>query len=138
MIVAWINQTTGKANFTDRHIRGRSVLVDETQKWFPLLVTSTDGFLVAKFTRKIDICDQSGEHIDIPTGTPSVIFAYGTNFVNGDITYHDFRGTQSLPLISALNSNVDIDMSQIETVDYRVNVNINIDKTTFLLRIFLF
>jgi hypothetical protein len=122
VIVTWIG-SDGKANFTDRHIKNRDVIVDKTQNWLPLGVTTKDGFLVARFTRKIDICDKSGEDMDIPDGTPFVIFAYGTRFNNnGDIAYHDFRGTASVQLTSAINLKIDLDMSQVETTEYRVDV----------------
>ena len=122
VIIAWID-ANGKSNFTDRHIRGRDVIVDQVQNWMPLLVTSKDGFLVAKFTRKIKICDKSNEDMDIPDGTPFVIFAYGTKFSsNGDIAYHDFRGTRSVQLTSSLNQKIDIDMSQVQTAEFRVDV----------------
>lgn len=124
VIVAWLDKTSGKANFTDRHINGRRVLVDQVQNWFPILVTSRDGYVVAKFTRKVKICDKTGEDMDIPDGTPFVIFAYGTSFgADGDIAYHDFRGTKSVQLLSSLNIKVDLDMSQVETMEYRVDVN---------------
>ena len=121
--ISWIDQTTGLINFTDRHIRGRSVLVNQHQNWLPVLVKHTDGYLITKFTRKIKICDQNNEDMDIPNGTPFVIFAYGTEFEeNGDIGYHSFRGTKSVPLINSLNKKIDFDMTEIETADFKVDV----------------
>ena len=123
VVIAWLD-ANGKANFTDRHIRDRNVIVDQVQNWFPILVTNRNGYLVAKFTRKIKICDKSGEDMDIPDGTPLVIYAYGSKFgPNGDITYHDSRGTKSVQLTSSLNTKIDIDMSQVQTQEYRVDVN---------------
>jgi hypothetical protein len=122
VVVFWLD-SKGQVNFTDRHIKDRSVLINKAQNWHPVSVTSKNGYLVGKFTRKIKICDKTNQDVDIPTGTPYVIFAYGTKFANGDITYHDFRGSKTLPLISALNNIVDIDMSTVKTADFRINVN---------------
>lgn len=122
-IVAWID-SNGRANFTDRHIRDRQVLVDKEQNWFPIGVARRNEFLVATFTRKIKICDKSGEDMDIPDSAPIVIFAYGSKFMpNGDIGYHDSsRGIKGIQLTSAVNARIELDMSQIETQDYRVDV----------------
>ena len=123
VVIAWID-SNGKANFTDRHIRDRDVLIDEEQNWMPLGVMKRNEYLVAKFTRKIKICDKSGEDMDIPDGTPFVIYAYGTKFEeNGDIGHHDSRGTKSVPLISSLNNKIDLDMSKVETQEFRVDVS---------------
>ena len=122
VVIAWID-SNGKANFTDRHIRDRDVLIDEEQNWMPLGVMKRNEYLVAKFTRKIKICDKSGEDMDIPDGTPFVIYSYGTKFKeNGDIGYHDSRGTKSVQLTSALNAKINIDMNEVETQEYRVDV----------------
>ena len=126
VIIAWIDKN-GKGVFTDRHIRGRDVMIDTVQNWMPLLVTSRDGFVVAKFTRKIKICDKSGEDMDIPDGTPFVIYAYGKSFNGeGDIAFHDFRGTKSVQLTSSLNLKIDLDMSEVEAIEYRVNVTLHL------------
>jgi hypothetical protein len=119
--IFWVD-SNGKVNFTDRHIVEKSVIINKAQNWHPILVTSKNGYLVAKFTRKIKICDKTNQDLDIPTGTPYVIFAYGNNFANGDIAYHDFRGSKTLPLISSLNNVIDIDMSTVKTADFRLNV----------------
>lgn len=122
VVVSWIN-SNGSYHFTDRHIEDKQVLVDKTQNWFPLSVSSKDGYLITKFTRKIKICDTTNEDIDIPPGTPFVIFAYSDKFSNGEITYHDSnRGTRTIPLISSLNTIANINMSEVETFDYRANV----------------
>lgn len=126
VIVTWIDPLTGAPNFTDRHIVDRSVLIDAVQNWYPLFVCAQEGYLIAKFTRKIRICDETNEDMDIPDGTPFVIFAYGTSFGDQDIAYHgsESRGTRSVQLTSALNALVEIDMSQMETIEFRVNVGI--------------
>jgi hypothetical protein len=123
VVIIRIDSSSGSFNFTDRHIVGRSVLIDQVQNWIPLLLTTQGEYLIAKFTRKIKICDETNEDMDITEGTPYVIFAYGANLVNGDITYHDFRGSKTLPLISSLNSEINLDMSKVVTTDFRVNVS---------------
>jgi hypothetical protein len=122
VIVVWVNPN-GASSFSDRHIENDTrVLIDKKQDWRELSTSIRDGYLVSKFTRKIKICDKDGEDMDIPNGTPFVIFAYG-QVVNGDIAYHrDSRGTRSVPLISSLNEKIQLDMRQIQTVDFRVNV----------------
>lgn len=122
VVVFWIDPSTGDTHFTARHIKGRDVIVNKAQNWIPIMVARRNEYLVAKFTRKIKICDKSGEDMDIPDGTPHIIFSYGTRFEDGDITYHDFRGTKTVQLTSSLNTKVDIDMSQVETAEFRVNV----------------
>ena len=87
-----------------------------------VIVAWLDSNGKANFTRKIKICDKSNEDMDIPDGTPFVIFSYGTKFTDGDISYHDFRGTKSIQFTSSLNAKVDIDMSQVETAEFRVDV----------------
>lgn len=121
VVVVWIDKN-GKSNFTDRHIGNNEVLIDKKQNWIPLLIASKGEFLQAKFTRKIKLCDESGDDRDVEDGSPFVIFSYGKNFLNGDITYHDFRGSKTLPLITSVNVDVQLDMSKIETVDFRVDV----------------
>jgi hypothetical protein len=124
VILFWIN-SDGSANFTERNTnRGLfTPSISTKQQWFPLLTKSQDGYLISKSTRKIKLCDTTGQHLDIEVGTPSIIFAWGSNLVNGDISYHGFnRSTKSTPLISSLNSAVGTNLSQFETTDFRVNV----------------
>ena len=122
VIVTW-KRTDGSTHFTDRHIADRSVLQDKTQNWFLLTSSIVNGYSVTKFTRKIKACDSTGEDMDITTGTPFVIFAWGDP-TTSDISYHGAtkRGSKAIPLISSLNLNVRIDMNQVETLDFRVNV----------------
>lgn len=124
VVVSWIN-SDGTYHFTDRHIKGREVIVDQTQNWFPISIFSKDGYLVTKFTRKIRICDETNQDLDIPTGTPMTIFAFGTILIDDDIGYHGMnRGTKSVPLISSLNTAAKLDLDEIDQVEYRVNVNL--------------
>ena len=138
VVVSWIN-SSGSYHFSDRHIRGTKVLIDKIQNWKPIAVFSKDGYLITKFSRKIKICDSSEEDLDIPSGTPFVIFAYSSNFANNDVTYHgSSRGTRAVPLISSISDHDEINMEEVETNDFRVNVkiysfkfNINILKVNF-------
>ena len=128
VILFWVNPD-GTANFTERNTNAGMVTpaISSKQEWFPLLTKSQDGYLISKSTRKIKLCDTTGQHLDIVAGTPNVIFSWGSNFVNGDASYHgpNNRSTKALPLISSLNTVVNLNMSQIEITDYRVNVNYN-------------
>lgn len=84
-----------------------------------------NNYSITKFTRKIKLCNNlGGEDLDIEQGTPHVIFAWGTKKPESDISYHDTtnRGSQVIPLISSLNLKVDLNINQLETKEYRVNV----------------
>jgi hypothetical protein len=137
VIIAWVD-STGKFNFTDRYIRGRSLLTDTVQNWFPILVVAQNGYVIAKFTRKIKICDTTDQDMDIDPGTPFVIFAYGTAMSNGDIAYHGptSRGSQTVPLISSLNTKVNLDMTGVQTVDFRVNASLAPYETIYYCQMF--
>ena len=120
-----MENSDGTANFTERNTNGGTITpaISIKQEWFPLLTKSQDGYLISKSTRKIKLCDTTGQHLNIDAGTPHVIFSWGSNFVNGDATYHGTnRSSKSLPLISSLNKVVNLNMSQIEMTDFRVNV----------------
>ena len=124
VILFWMN-SEGTSNFTERNTNGGMVTptINTKQQWFPLLTKKQDGYLISKSTRKIKLCDTTGQHKDIDAGTPHVIYSWGSNFVNGDAAYHGTnRSTKLLPLISSLNSAVNLNMSQITTTDFRVNV----------------
>ena len=70
VIVFWID-ANGMANFTERNTQAGTVLpkVNTVQKWVPLLTMSRDGYLISKSTRKIKLCDTTGQHLDIESGT---------------------------------------------------------------------
>ena len=126
IIMAWV-KSNGSIHFTDRHIKAspdRNRYIDQEQNWFPLLTTIKDGYTIAKFTRKIKICDTKNEDMDIESGTPFVIYAWGDKFDgNNDASYHGTnRGSRTVPLITSLNAKVDINMNEVETTDFTVNV----------------
>ena len=123
VVVSWLN-SNGLANFSDRYVTlERDVMINPVQSWFLLESTSINGYLITKFTRKIKLCDKSLKHIDIETGTPFVIFAWGEEIVNNDISYHKSnRGAKVVALISSFNNIVKLNASQIETLEYHTNV----------------
>ena len=125
MIVTFLNND-GSANFTDRNTKSALATpsIDSKQNWFNLLTQSKDGYLISKFTRKIKLCDPTGDDLDIDVGTPFVIFAYSNDKPVGDISYHGMtnRGSKAVPLISSLNKKLNIDMSQVELAEFKVNV----------------
>ena len=126
VIVTWVN-SDGSVHFTDRNIKTQKQLptVDTVQNWFSLLTILKDGYTIAKFTRKIKICDTKNEDMDIESGTPFVIYAWGDKFDgNNDASYHGTnRGSRTVPLITSLNAKVDINMNEVEITDFNVNVN---------------
>lgn len=141
VIVSWVNPD-GSIHFTDRHISSdNEVLVDSKQDWYPLLIKQIGEYTLTKFTRKINLCDESKEDLDIPEGTPFIIFSWNPKLTGGDISYHgkDKRGQKTVPLISSLNLKVDLDQEKLESKEFRVNVRLQ--KTThsfFYLTIHLF
>lgn len=55
VVIGWINN--GVTNFTDRHIVGRSVLIDTNQNWNLLKSLKTAEYTIFKFQRKVVACD---------------------------------------------------------------------------------
>ena len=123
VIAAWL-KPDGSYNFTDRHItEDLKVLVDKEQNWTPLYAARINEYIVLKFSRKLKLCDSSNEDLDIDVGTPHIIYAWGSNFVAGDISYHgENRSSRVIPLISSLNEKTQLNMNEIETFEFRVNV----------------
>lgn len=130
VVVAWV-KSDGSTHFSDRHTSPlRELVLDKTQNWFPLTVKMSDGYTVAKFTRKIILCDTTNEDRDIESGTPFVIYAWGNTAVTSDATYHGSsnRGSKTVPLITTLNAKVSVNMNEVEMTDFRVNVSLNTEK----------
>ena len=128
LITVWGN-ASGSFKFVDGHVEDQPMLIqDSVQNWKCLYFSKLDSFMTVIFTRKLSICakDQPINEINIDIApTQYVIYSWGTT---AQPTYHGAvnRGSKSLPLLAALNQNVRIDMSDVETIDFRVNVNINI------------
>jgi hypothetical protein len=118
-------QNNGVANFTDRHIVKRAVLIDKKQDWTLLAHSISNGYTIVKFKRDLDTCDDK-EDIAIESGTPRIIYAWNTNQpINGAIDYHGTRnrGSSSVQLISALNQQSTITPEdKIVTYEFRVDV----------------
>ena len=85
-----------------------------------------NSYSIVKFTRKIIICNNTNEYedMDIVEGTPYVIFSWGNSLTsNNEIQYHGTnRSSTVLPLISSLRESVKLNMSEITTYDFLVNV----------------
>ena len=128
LVVAYLNQN-GSVNFTNRYVGSSNSLpvINPYQYWSMLYYNQQNGFTTAIFTRNLVICNASNS-IDIVSGTQFVIFAWGNSFGSSgsftDISYHSSsnRSSSSLPLISTLNRNIALNMSQLETYDFIVNV----------------
>ena len=121
--------SNGTVSFTDRHTdsASKSLIMDKQQNWNLLSYSEMNGLTTIIFTRKIEICNLGASDdffIDIVPGTQYIIYAWGNLGPNGEILYHSSlnRSSTSLPLISSLNRNIVLNMSQIETFDFTVNV----------------
>lgn len=124
IIVTWVN-SDGSYHFSDRHTTSQRKLpqVDTVQNWFPISTFVREGYTIARFTRKIKICDTQNEDLDIQSGTPYIIFAWSNTLSNNEISYHGAnRGSKTVPLISSLNLKPDLNMNEVETIDFTVNV----------------
>lgn len=126
IIVAYLN-SNGSVNFTDRHTEESPMTyIDKSQDWYLLFYEQKDGFTTVVFTRKLVICKSNSDDLDIDilSGIQHLIYAWGSNFINGDITYHGpvNRSTTVVSLLNTVNQNIVLNMDEIETVEYRVNV----------------
>jgi hypothetical protein len=120
--VFWVS-SNGGIRFDDRHIdQNGYVYVDDEQNWSLLSLKKNNNYLIAKFTRPIKICDPKMQDRDITDSINHVIYSFGT-LTNGDISYHQTnRGSKALKLVGNLNENIQLDMNQIETETFIVNV----------------
>lgn len=126
VVIAYKN-SDGSVNFTDRHATDmRTVLIDQIQNAFLLYYSQENGFTTVIFTRKLKICNFNPVDIpiDINPGPQYLVYAWGTNLLNNNIRYHGSnRSSTSIPLTNVLNAKVNYNSSEIETVDYTVNVS---------------
>lgn len=104
VIVAWIGNN--KTSFTDRYIRGRSVLIDQQQDVTLLASQKINGYSIVRFTRKINTCDPNEQDMIIPPDTAQIIIAWSDYLPpeGEDIQYHQqnrrvlpFRYISGLP-----------------------------------------
>jgi hypothetical protein len=125
LVIAY-KKTDGSADFTNRYVESSNGLpvVNSIQNWKMLLYQQENSFTTVIFTRKIQICN-SAHSIDILPGAQLIIFAWGDSFSQNNIAYHGTknRSSTALPLISSLNRKVVLNMSEIETYDFTVNVS---------------
>jgi hypothetical protein len=117
----------GVANFTDRHIKKREVLVDKSQDWKLISHSIANGYTIVKFTRDLNTCDEN-EDMVIEEGTPRIIYAWNDNTPkNGVIVYHGTRnrGTSAVQLISALNQQQSTIRPEDKIINHEFTVNVN-------------
>ncbi len=138
IIQAWKN-TDGTVMFKDAHIENSySVIYDTVQNWKRLFYSQSNGVTTVIFTRKLKICSPNlSSEININVEPTSyVIYAWGTNFNNGFPTMHAStnRGSKSLPLLAALNQKIVLNMKEIESYEYKINVSTNL-KNKFQLEV---
>ena len=120
VVVGWISN--GQVNFTDRHIVGRQVLIDENQDWKLLYSSESNGINVFKFTRKIKLCDS--DDLTIEQGSPFIIYAYGNNdpLPGRDINYHGMnRGGKVVSFISSTPVKDNFVPDDMETLDATIS-----------------
>jgi hypothetical protein len=134
VFVAWI-KSNGQTQFTDCHIKSRSILIDVKQDWKLLDSLRKDDYLIIKFKRNINTCDTK-EDLIIEEGTPRVIYAWGTQIPlsESDISYHGSqnRGSSVVQLISSLNSRPIITSADnLKSYDFKVNVTVPNDLDTY-------
>lgn len=129
LIVAFQNPN-GTLSFTNRYVGPVESLpvINPNQYWSLLNYSKLNGSTTLTFTRSLVICNRAYS-INIVPGSQFVIFAWGDSFTTNSANYTDIgyhspvnRGSSSLPLISTLNSKVSLNMTQIETREFIVNV----------------
>ncbi len=126
LILAWTN-TNGIAQFRDAHTENAlNPLYDTVQNWQRLFYSLKNGVTTVIFKRSIKVCnpDQPVNEININVEpTQYVIFAWSNTFDNNLPTYHgSSRGSKFLPLLGSLNKQITLNMNQVETIDFRINV----------------
>jgi len=129
----WSKQLAGRSvNFTGRYVASSPSLpiINKVQYWKMLHYSQNNGYTTAIFSRNLTVCN-AAHTIAIVPGTLFVIFAWGSSFTSNslfkDIKYHSpaNRSSTSLPLTSTINQKITLNMNQIQTVDFRVNVKIS-------------
>ena len=127
LMVTWADPD-GTIQFKDAHSDPTEFKIypDTVANWKLLFYNRANGVTTVIFTRKITICPAPGQpfietNINVEPQA-YVIFAYGNNFKSNFPTYHgNTRGSKSLPLLVP-NGKVNFDMTQVEEVEFIVNV----------------
>lgn len=118
-------QSDGSFNFTERSAFSETEpTIDKNQDYTMLFNSQISGYTTLIFKRKITICRNDSSEIDlnIETGTSFVIVAWGS-IINNIPQYHGQNKLAiSIPLISTLNKAININMNDVETYDFTVDV----------------
>jgi len=129
IFLAW-TAFDGSIQFRDAHTEGfYNVITDSTQNWQNLYYLNKGGITTVIVKRALKVCNPwqpvSEINIDI-TQTQFVIYSWGSDFSDVNVpAYHgpNNRGAKFLPILATLNEKITLDMSQVETIDFRVNVS---------------
>lgn len=122
VVTAWVNPD-GSYSFKDRFIKNNIASVDKVQNWFPISVRRSGSYLIAKFTRKLKICDANKQDIDITDGTPLVLIGWGQGSFTDNLAKASFNVFyKSANLINTVNNIIDFSDDAIETYELSVNV----------------
>jgi len=139
LIVAYLNQNgNGSVNFTNRYAVTQVIpIINPIQYWSMLYYSELNGYTTVIFKRLLQVCNIPNS-FQIVNGTQFLIFAWGNTFSNNDIKYHNLnRSSTSLPLINTLNTRITLNMSQVQTYDFRVNAYMsNYSDTTYFCQMF--
>lgn len=133
LVLAWFNPN-GTESFIDAHVGPtggkHKPIVDKYINWKKLFMKKVDGKMIVIFTRKLKIRGQSktGEiNIEVLITQP-IIFAWGTGFEDSQRSFptmhtSDTRSSRTIKILGALNEDVHIDYSKVETHDFNVVVS---------------
>ncbi|CAF4772742.1 unnamed protein product [Rotaria sp. Silwood1] len=118
--VGWI--ADGKMYFQDRFAFGFTtpIIDNTTTDWFALNGKEENGWTALQFKRKLETCDS----MDVPIkfGTSTLIYAYGLEDPNPDISYHEKRrGSRTLPLLGYANPPDESKFYGLETYEFKFN-----------------
>ena len=126
LMMAW-TAPNGTVMFKDIHFKeSGKIYSDKIQNWKRLDYVQSNGTTSVTFERRIKICKANRlmDEINIDAEmTQYVIYAWGDNYAGEWPTYHGRnRGSKNLPLLGSLNKKINLDMSQIDTFEFSVNV----------------
>jgi hypothetical protein len=108
VVAYWFN-SDNNLNFTDRFIQSKTVnTIDTKQDWKLIGQTKENDFMIVQFKRNLIIADPDKQDIDIAQGKVNVIYSYGNQVINNDISYHGKnRGSKTIELIAKMTSSDD-------------------------------
>ncbi len=129
VILAWT--INGSVQFRDAHTVDsvtQPIVYHSVQNWQRLYYSLKNGVTTVIFKRSIKVCnpDQPASEISIDVAaTQYVIFAWGTSFnksTNLPMYHNTNRGAKFLSLLSSLNNQIKLNMTQIERLNFTVTV----------------